>query len=198
MHPPFSKAGSRSPLVYHVIRCRCCCRRAAPQKQYFRFNLINRFPMAQLPRWPCVRSKILCPGRCIICGPEQFDLFRWAAALAVCIGHRWNALPPTQLYEFAQDSGTHLPILIPPWSRTTQSTTLSADPSDAPLQPIYAQLCICAMLDRVVPAFNIKLLLSQKISRKAGLRPPGADRRRRYRLRDGFPVGKAQNTGQPS
>jgi CBASS immunity sensor of nucleotide second messenger signals len=34
-------------------------------------------------------------------GAPAIDLFfAGPAALAIALGHRWNALPPTQLYEF--------------------------------------------------------------------------------------------------
>lgn len=45
--------------------------------------------------------------------PSAIDLFYVGpAALGVALGHRWNALPPTQLHEFTQDTRTYLPTAI--------------------------------------------------------------------------------------
>lgn len=42
--------------------------------------------------------------------PRAIDLFfAGPAALAVALGHRWNAMPPTQLHEFDQDAGVYTP-----------------------------------------------------------------------------------------
>jgi hypothetical protein len=42
--------------------------------------------------------------------PSAIDLyFAGPAALAVALGHRWNALPPTQLHEFLAKEGTYVP-----------------------------------------------------------------------------------------
>ena len=45
--------------------------------------------------------------------PKEIDLFFVGpAALAVALGHRWNALPPTQLHEFSSRKGTYLPSAL--------------------------------------------------------------------------------------
>lgn len=45
--------------------------------------------------------------------PDTVDLFyAGPAALAVALGHRWNAIAPTQLYEFEQSSGSYTPTAI--------------------------------------------------------------------------------------
>jgi hypothetical protein len=45
--------------------------------------------------------------------PDTVDLFyAGPAALAVALGHRWNAITPTQLYEFEQSLGSYTPTAI--------------------------------------------------------------------------------------
>lgn len=47
--------------------------------------------------------------------PEAIDLYYVGpAAFAVALGHRWNGLPSTQLYEFVQASGTYVPTAFIP------------------------------------------------------------------------------------
>jgi hypothetical protein len=45
--------------------------------------------------------------------PEAIDLYYVGpAAFAVALGHRWNGLPSTQLYEFVQATGTYVPTAL--------------------------------------------------------------------------------------
>ncbi|MEW5789655.1 MAG: SAVED domain-containing protein [Pseudomonadota bacterium] len=45
--------------------------------------------------------------------PDQIDLcYVGPAAFAVALGHRWNALPPTQLYEFVATDGSYNPTAL--------------------------------------------------------------------------------------
>lgn len=44
--------------------------------------------------------------------PKAIDLFiAGPAALAVALGHRWNALPATQLYEFVAGERRYVPTI---------------------------------------------------------------------------------------
>lgn len=45
--------------------------------------------------------------------PVKIDLcYVGPAAFAVALGHRWNALPPTQLYEFVAADGNYNPTAL--------------------------------------------------------------------------------------
>ena len=42
--------------------------------------------------------------------PRRIELYyAGPAAFAVALGHRWNAMPPTDLYEFNASSGSYVP-----------------------------------------------------------------------------------------
>jgi hypothetical protein len=46
-------------------------------------------------------------------GATALDVFlAGPAALAVALGHRWNALPPTQLYEFMPSERHYIPTAL--------------------------------------------------------------------------------------
>ena len=45
--------------------------------------------------------------------PTSIDLhYVGPAAFAVALGHRWNGLPPTQLYEFVPAEGNYVPTAL--------------------------------------------------------------------------------------
>jgi hypothetical protein len=96
--------GDRLAVSVGVIRCPAIDlleRRAVPRASLLGLHLQGPVTSARAAEAGAATVKAAVASATAALRPQRIDLYiAGPAAFAVALGHRWNAMPPTQLHEF--------------------------------------------------------------------------------------------------